>query len=322
MTRDPDVWTSHPSWFLVPSAVKDGAGSSGGTEQVRITAHKGAHQTDPPIIRSLRRSRFTDGVLIHVDLSQAELRTAALLSGEPSMVDEYAKELIGGKPDLHTSMTISIFGPHVIHEPTFGCGDTATDKRQWGKQANFAILFRASPDTFGNTIYMLTSRGGKPGTRLDPMICDKIVKAARRSRPVLWAWQETLLSEAQTYGHVTLPLVGSHRTFMNDPNDAGAKYEGSEIVNFPVQALAALTLLDWQGRINKRLWGRTDALLFLNVYDAMDIDATEDALPEVLKILEETFEETITEGLWGQLIEHTGNHVPLKYDTHVTRSPT
>lgn len=292
-------WLTHPTWFVVPSAYKDGAGDSGGTQQARIVCKKGAHQTDPPEIQACRCSRWSGGRLISRDASQIELRVAALLSGEPSMLSEYQKP----HPDLHTDMTVRIFGEEVVNHPHFHRGGPH-DPRQVGKQSNFLILFRGGPDKLRATVLELC------GTLLAPDEARRLVEAAKAARPVLWAWQERLLSEVRRRGHLVLPITGHSRTFYG-----GDKFEDNEIVNMPVQTTAANAVLDVQHRLQRAVSGDPDIKIFLNVYDAIYADVrTPEAAARYHAAFDEAIHASAGSGYWAQLQDHYGHEVPLVFE--------
>lgn len=292
-----EVWLSHPNWFIVPSAFKDGAGDSGGTQQVRIVCKNGAHQTDPPVVQRCRRSRWDGGILDSRDASQIELRMAGVLSGEPSIIQEYFKP----NPDIHTAMTVAIFGPTILDDPNFGCGDAAIDPRQWGKQANFLVLFRGGPDKFQATLLELC------GVLIPLERCHLIVEGARRARPVLWAWQDSIIKEARTKGYLDLPFVGVSRSFLG-----GTEYDVNEIVNFRVQSLASLCVSDIQSRVQRATYRNPGIKVFLNVYDALKTDCRTPAdRDQYLAALREAI--AAPDNLWNRLCALTGHHVPLVF---------
>lgn len=305
-----DILLGYPSWYPFPSSFKDGNGGSGGTQQGRITCKDPAVQTFPPIIKHCMRSRFDDGCLVIMDLSQIELRVAGLLSGEPTIVSEYNRELSGEKPDLHRARAISILGPSCLNDPYFGTGDSAKDPRQLGKTVNFADLFRASARRMYLTV--LEAAGTAP-----PLSFFQSIENQRpHDRPTLWAWQESLLESAQSTGHLTLPLVGTKRSF---PGNARRDHL-NEIVNFPVQTLAASTLLAFQHALHPHLPSLNShnppILLFNNCYDALYFDLRTSHLPFLTDLLSSVRTELITNGFWASLCS-LYTPVPLKYGIEI-----
>jgi len=124
---------SHPSWYLVPSKTQDAEGSEGGTNQGRIICKRPALQTAPPSIKKCMTTRFSPGILIGYDLSQIELRVAALISGDTRMLDEYHE---GKDKHTETARAIQPPGTHITHS-----------MRQVGKMMNFLMLYRGGAAT-------------------------------------------------------------------------------------------------------------------------------------------------------------------------------
>ena len=311
---DPSVWLSHPTWYIVPSPVKEEAGDSGGTLQARITCKKAAHQTDPDEIQDCRRSRWMGGVLVGVDLSQIELRVAALLSGEPFFVNAYLNGW-----DMHGRAAILMWSqPEILARypdlaplpiDRWRKANPHFSKRegQVGKQLNFSHLFRAGADKMQGTV--LT----KVGELIPIRYFEKIVNGRQRDLPVLWTWQEERIAEARATGRVTLPITGHHRNFAG-----GEKYDVNEIINFPIQTGAALTLARIQHHVRRLLIARSlhhSIVLFLNVYDALYFDCASPSLvPILLDIYREAVHIVVDSDYWALLQTHYGRKIPLEYE--------
>lgn len=313
---NPDVQLSHPSWFIVPSSVKDGSGASGGTLQSRITCKNASHQTDPAAIENCRRSRYTHGILVSMDLSQIELRVPALLTGDPYYVDPF----LNGD-DHHTNASIRFWGipeltsryPELAgHAPrTWKKLSKAFDRRerQVGKRGNFAHLFRSGPSTMQAAIY-------KDIGELFPLSFFEAIVASRPTDlPLLWAWQESIIHEARTTGRVTLPLTGQSRSFLG-----GSDYDVNEIVNFPIQTTASNVLRRIQSHVHKRLRTLPSHRIhpFLNVYDAIKFDcATPSDLSCLTALIGEAVEYVSTRDYWSWLQDLHGRTIPLQYDLEI-----
>lgn len=293
---NPDTWISTPSWFITPGPAKDGDGSSGGTEQGRITCKDAAHQTDPPIIQGCRQSRWPSGILIGFDLSQIELRVGGLLSGEPAILTEYSKS----KPDLHSQMMATCFGEEAYNDPHYRKGGEL-DPRQWGKGINFLVLFRGGASKAQATLQAFS------GLSFPLSRCEEIINNANRSRPILRSWQDEMIAEARTYKRVCLPFIGQSRHFAG-----GEKYDVNEIVNFPIQTTAGNVLLRLQHHVLQHIRRIPHIKMFLNVYDALYFDCRSISWAHTLiEILQQSLTEVATNDLWGMLESHTSNTCPL-----------
>jgi hypothetical protein len=322
---NPDVQLSHPSWFIVPSSIKDGAGSTGGTLQSRITCKNASHQTDPSAIEACRRSRYTDGTLVSMDLSQIELVVPALITGDPfylQVVDS----------DLHTLSAIRIWGaPELISRypelagrplPSWKKLSHVYDRRerQVGKRVNFSHLFRAG------AAKMQASVHADIGELFPIELFESIVSTRSTDLPELWAWQESLIAEARSTGRVTLPLTGQSRSFLG-----GTDYDINEIVNFPVQTTASNVLRRIQSTIHRRLRSMPRARIhpFLNIYDAIKFDcATPSDVSCLTALIAEAVDHVSTHDYWSALQTLYGRVIPLRYtlefhhvDPHPEASP-
>lgn len=284
---------AYPTWYPIPTTAKNDAGGVGGTLQGRITCKKPPAQTFPPMIKECICSRFKEGKIVSMDLSQIELRVAGLLSGDPAFIDAYQKGV-----DLHIERALQIFG-----------GTTCTnEQRQVGKMVNFADLFRAGPDVIRKQVLAMS------GIELDIVLCEAIVKSRRKHRPKLYAFQRDLILTAHASGRIKLPLTGQSRYFLG-----GDKYEENEIVNFPVQTTASNTLLSIQSCIHKEMESintrQPSIYMFLNVYDAIYFDAQDEEAEEELKYMVSNAVEYVQyHGYWSMISDHYGNQIPLEYD--------
>lgn len=313
---NPDTWLSHPSWFVVPSAIKDTSATSGGTLQSRITCKKGSHQTDPPEIQSCWSSRWVGGFLLSLDLKQAEIAAAGLLSGEPFFTNAFT---LGH--DLHSRQALRIWGspelllryPALASHPIDAWSSLSSPfkkrERQVGKRVNFSHLFRAGADK------MQASVLSDIGEILPLSIFHRIVSTRATELPYLWDWQESLIAEARSTGRVTLPLLGQSRSFLQ-----GTSYDINEIVNFPVQSTAANALLSIQHYIQAALRSRPHPSIycFLNIYDALKFDCrTQDDVTFLTSLIAEAMNHLLTRGYWSQLCDLLGRTVPLSYELEV-----
>lgn len=281
-----------PVWYPVPAAAKDASGSEGGTIQGRITCKHPSAQTFPPQIKDCVTSRFHGGTILSLDLSQIELRVAALCSGDKSLLAAFNDGL-----DLHTDRAVQLFGKGALNSPTF-----KTLERQVGKTMNFADLFLASPFRMRMSVHEMT------GKLMPLSFFEEVAETRPEARPGLHAWQQSLLRRVDTDGHLTLPFTGQSRTFVG-----GSAEHLNEIVNFPIQTQAGNTLLAIQRAIAPLLSSRVR--MFLQVYDAVYLDVHPDIDLDSLKAkLKFHIEEVRDRGYWSLLQSHYGHTVPLEYD--------
>ena len=289
---------AYPVWYPVPSAQKDASGGDGGTIQGRITCKHPSAQTFPPEIKACIQSRWPSGEIISMDLSQVELRVAALCSGDPSLMAAFTSGL-----DLHTDRAIQLFGKSCLTSQTF-----KKLERQVGKTMNFADLFLASPQRMRMSVHEMT------GQLMPLPFFEQVANSRPAARPGLHRWQQSLISRVATDGYLLLPIFGQSRTFVGGP-----AAHLNEVVNFPIQTQASNTLLQIQASLRRMLPTLNQQgpriLMFLQVYDAIYFDVPPghgDALRTMVK--EAVAQVASPDGYWGKLQSHYGNVVPLEYD--------
>ena len=288
---------AYPTWFCVPTFAKDSGGSQGGTLQGRITCKKPSAQTFPKEIKRCIQSRFgRNGAILGFDLSQIELRVAALLSGDAALMAAYSEGI-----DLHKQRALQIFGPDIEGSPKFN------DFRQAGKMINFADLFRSGSTTMQSQLLAMT------GQKHPVEFFKNVVDSRPYHRPGLWKWQEERIHEARSRGYVCLPFTGQSRYFMG-----GEKWDVNEIVNFPIQTTAGNTLLRIQARLNNTIASlncrNARVFMFLNIYDAIYFDCHNDTIPILKDLVAQAINYVEHEGYWSWLQEKYGRTIPLEYD--------
>lgn len=299
METEPEATgAAYPVWFIVPSASKDASGDEGGTIQARITCKRPSAQTFPPEIKQCIQSRWVGGRIISMDLSQIELRMAALCSGDPSLLAAFNTGL-----DLHTHRAVQLFGQDSLTRPTF-----KKRERQVGKTMNFADLFLASPQRMRMSVHEMT------GELMPLSFFEEVARSRPDARPGLHRWQQSLISRVATDGYLLLPILGQSRTFVGGPSA-----HLNEVVNFPIQTQASNTLLQIQGRLLEylpKLYTQGPRpLMFLQVYDAIYFDVPpqyEDSLKAAVQ--QAVLDVAAPSGYWGRLQEYYGHTVPLEYE--------
>ena len=287
---------AYPTWYVTPSHIKNDTGTSGGTIQGRITCKQPSAQTFPKVIKNCIRSRWKGGAIVAMDLSQAELRVAALLSGETSMIDAYTE----GR-DLHAERARTLWGDY-DDDP-----NTQHQRRQVGKMMNFADLFLSSAPTMKDQVY--AQSGGD--IELPLSFYQEVVGSRPRVRPQLTKWQQGLLKTAERDHRILLPLTGQSRTFLGDLGPMK-----SEVVNFPVQTTAGNVTLAIQHALMSRL-KPSASYMFLQIYDAIYIDTAPGYSEGAVDAVANAVQYVVTEGYWNDLQRIYRRTVPLKHDIEV-----
>jgi hypothetical protein len=236
----------YPRWYPVPSEWEDG--SVGGTKQCRIVAKGPPCQTFPSPIKKCITSRYD--YLIWFDYSQIELRIAALLSNDPWMTEEFSKP----DCDFHLGAATRLFGEK-----------DAKKFRQVAKILNFLVIYLGGAGQYQTTLLrekgIVRSRGQ----------CQQDINDWWKQAIRLHKWQEELYEFVCTHGYFQLPLVGQSRLFLGNRREV--RDQMKEIVNMPVQAVAANVMLSAQFELQ---WAfkqkRMKSILPINVYDAAAIE--------------------------------------------------
>lgn len=281
-----------PIWFPTPRPTDKDSLKIGGQRQGRLSCKHPAITTFPPEISSLTVSRYGDkGAVIDYDLSQIELRVAALLSGDQIMLDAYANG-----EDLHTITACAIDPSADPNDPAFNAKPSGL--RQLGKTTNFLMIYRGSASALRQTAH--------ENNNLDLSIdfCNHIISSffARYSR--LWEWQTELIRKVSKQGWMELPS-GWSRNF--GIGYSAVSSDINEICNFPVQCTAAQLLLSAQSAIDRELRRRRAlSRIIFQVYDSIRFDIylpefddirpiIESSLahPDYLTVLEYTYNRTL-----------------------------
>tara|TARA_R110002126_G_scaffold74739_4_gene186309 strand:+ start:7261 stop:9345 length:2085 start_codon:yes stop_codon:yes gene_type:complete len=317
VTGTPGIGVAYPTWYTVPSVPKD-SGSEGGTIQARITCKNPAAQTFPAVIKDCETSRYPGGSIVSFDLSQIELRVAAVLSGDPTLLAAFNSGV-----DLHTQRTLAIFGQDSKDRTDF------KSLRQIGKTVNFADLFGASSARLQRSVLDMS------GTLYPLSFFDQIVASRHAQRPKLVEWQYSLCKIAESQGYIELPYTGHTRTFTGFRLDErawrnkrelkqvlarGGKSLISEVCNFPVQATAGNVMLAIQNFIHRTLGpltsptSRKQPQLFLQVYDALYFDCPPGTEEHAADLMHAAVQFVESAGYWYQLCNRSGHHAPLIYE--------
>lgn len=290
----------YPSWFGVPSVFDDGA--RGGTKQARIVAKGPAVQTFPPSVKAGIRCRPPYRYLVWADYSQIELRVAALLSEDPTMMEAYTRRL-----DLHAITAMAEFGPEIADHPKF-----RSLYRQVGKTSNFLMLFRGGARALQSAILEAV------GVYVPMHECREHIRKFWAKYVRLWAWQEEQLRTVRQKGYLELPLIGQSRLFGRTQKDVEAV--AGEICNLPIQAQAANVTLSTQMTLSDIFRARTHGstsrrvLMPLNIYDAIPFEVPADAVDSMEDLCHDTL---LCPPYYRDLCDVLGRTVPLAYELKV-----
>ncbi len=259
VTRIGNIGMVYPSWYPIPSYFERGGSSDdkvGGQTQGRFSCKKPARQTEPHSVRNCSTSRWVDGQLAEYDYNQDHLRMAALLSGDPPLMEVYSKE--GENVHLKTAAVIfpDIFCPDF--KKKYPKEYTAT------KSLNFLVIFKGGAEAFQSLVLRET------GIELALPFCYGAIKIWYEKHPVYKRWQDSIIDLAAKQGYLVLP-TGWSRTFGLGPS--GVANYTNEICNFMHQTPCAQLLQVAHYQIIQEFRDlHLKTLICLQIYDALFAD--------------------------------------------------
>jgi len=307
----PLVEFAHPTWYITPSHAKDTGGDVGGTVQGRITCKAPPAQTFPDEIDACLTSRWPGGVILSFDLDQIEMKVAALLSGDTTLVSAYTSS---PPVDLHTTRALDVFTRSYLMQhcglPFDKTNDTFRNVyRNAAKHDNFRGLYRGGSKKLQMTIFRKTD-----GRIILPLsTCERAVATYPSSYPGLWRWQQQLIVSAHNLGYVELPLTGQSRMFAG-----GSEYDVNEIVNQPIQTTAGNVLLRIQAYVHHHGDPINTAspryFMIHQVYDSILFDTKDKKAADAVRTL---MVDAVTHeqdyGYWHDLCTLYDRTIPLTY---------
>lgn len=214
--------------------------------------------------------------IVEVDISQAEMRVACALSGEP-----FLQRIYDNNEDLHTRVALEMYGE-----------DFTKDQRNACKKFNFAYLY-------GGTEHSFAIEEG-----MNLKVAKGFVREYRRVMPVLTEWKDSMLQVLKKQGYVET-RTGRRRRFpviTNDNWDNARK----AAVNMPVQGMASeVTLITaietWEYLKEAGYWGEEGTLIGL-IHDSVLLVVRDDYVTEIAyevqRIMREVGERWVSEVPW------------------------
>ena len=216
-------------------------------------------------------------VLVDADFKQSEMRIAAQLAGDKSMIDALAS----GK-DIHRETASCISGVNadgVTHE-----------QRQIGKAVNFGFLF-------GQTGKGLAASLASIGIVKTQEECKAMQGEFARHYPVLTAWKEQLIRGCRVpdRNSDSFPPTGVRTAMGRRIPVYTLDYRfGSKVVNYAVQGSGAELTLQVLGLLPERLVG-LDAKIIHCIHDEFLLEAAEDDAEQAATILAQTMTDAFTQ---------------------------
>lgn len=267
----------YPEYFLAKTD------RGGGTVTGRLSCKKPAMQTIPKgsDLRSLFISRYHNGLLIDMDASQMELRYAAFISRDKTMLKAFRE-----KKDLHQITA-----------------DACGVDRKTAKTINFGIIY-------GITVQGLVNKAG-----LSEKVAQSVYRRLRKTYPGLFDYLDQTKEEILTRGEIATPYGRWRRLPGATMTTPKGRYLVREGVNFTIQAPASdiTQLLGW---LTMRALDGT-AWPIMSVHDELVYDVREENLNDAVKLIERAVK-ILPEMISG--VFQLDFDVPLLYDVQVGRN--
>ena len=222
--------------------------------------------------REIRRAFVAEEgwLLLAADYSQVELRILAHISGDPAMLEAFARG-----EDIHASTAAAIYGVPLA--------EVTSQQRRVAKMTNFAI-------SYGVTGFGLAERTGLSQTEADAFI-----RTYFQAYPRIRQYIEETRAVAQRQGYVET-LLGRRRYFPELSPQAPTQHNAREAafrmaINAPIQGSAAdilkVAMRDLWQRLNE---AKLRSRMILQVHDELVLEVPEGELAVTAPIVRETME--------------------------------
>lgn len=220
-------------------------------------------------------------LLAEIDLSQAELRTLAVLSGDEFLLNAYKED-----GDLHDTMAAKIFNEDFTYE-----------QRQVAKTVNFGIVYDQSAEALSESLEI-------PVPRAKDYINTFFNNALQAGQ-----WLEERSKEPFEEGITPTSYFGRKMRFtLLTKHKIGNIKRTAR--NFPIQSAASDLHLLSGVKVWKHIRNRDDAYIVNLVHDSMLLEIKEEAFIEIVKFAQNTMEKTSREAL--------NSSIPFKADVEAS----
>lgn len=283
-----------------PWGTVTGRMSSGKEDAEKVTASKNIKGVN---LQQVPRGDLTRGIFgappgsyfVEFDYSQVELRVAAFLAREDTMLHLYATG-----QDIHMTMAMRMTGKpaHLVTK----------DERKKAKAVNFGFLYGMGWRKFVMTAW------SNYGVKVTEEEAQAFRKAFFDQFPKLVPWHARQRALAHKYGRVETPMGRvRHLPDIYSPDQGVASEAERQAINSPVQGFAsdmcALSLVLLAKRFREE--GRR-AYPIGSVHDAVNWEIHGDDLEYCLPIIKDTMENLPLEQLFGVVVD-----VPIVADCKV-----
>lgn len=238
--------------------------------------------------REIRKAFVPRGegwTLLSADYSQIELRIIAALSGDPNMIDAFAKN-----QDIHTATAARVFG--------VALEDVTREMRSKAKAVNFGIIY-------GQSAFGLSQSLNIPRKE-----AQEIIQQYFKQYSTIKDYMDAQMSFAREHGYVETIL--GRRRYLRDINSANAVVRGfaeRNAINAPIQGSAAdmikVAMIKIHGELNKM---NVRTKLLLQVHDELIFDVPVDELEQVKPMIENAMKHAVQLSVPIEVGMGTGNN--------------
>jgi DNA polymerase-1 len=220
--------------------------------------------------RQIRKAfvpRDENYTLLSADYSQIELRIIAALSGEPNMIESFAKG-----EDIHRSTAAKVFNVPLE--------EVTREQRSHAKTVNFGIIYGVSAFGLSNQTDLSRSESAA------------LIEAYYKTYPRLKEYIAKQIQFARESGYVQ--TISGRRRYLKDINSQNAVVRGGaerNAVNAPIQGSAADIIKIAMINIHKRLKAeKLQSKMLLQVHDELVFDAYKTELDQLKQIIKHEME--------------------------------
>lgn len=220
-----------------------------------------------------------DWVFLQMDYSQAELRMIANFSQDESMIDAY----LGGN-DLHAMTGAAIYGLSLEELMELKeAGDKAYKvKRQFGKTANFAMIYRVAVHGYKEQVRQ------KTGQIITDAEAERQIDAFYHRYPAILEYHAVYAAKLERFGYVRTLFGRKRRLPEIYSHDKKARNKAlRQCVNAPIQGTCGEWCIYSMTWLRKRLLPEM-AIVCNTVHDSVFAYVNIKYLREVCDIFEET----------------------------------
>lgn len=224
-------------------------------------------------------------VFIDGDYSQIELRVLAHISGDEKLIEAYQKDM-----DIHR-----ITASEVFHTPL---DEVTSLQRRDAKAVNFGI------------VYGISSFGLSQDLSISRKQAAEYIEKYFATYPKVKEFLDHAVEQAKQEGYVTT-MFGRRRPIpeLNSGNFMQRSFGERVAMNSPIQGTAADIIKIAMIRVDKRLMEENlKARLLLQVHDELLIEAPEEEVEQVMKILREEMQNAAKMKVSLEVDIHTGQN--------------